>query len=116
MDIIVTNEGAKRGEFEYRLVVTGVHRVRDDRDTRALDSFGNQTVHAVCGIGYPDRFFGLIRRAGINVIPHAFSDHYPFRAEDLRFDDELPVLMTEKDAVKCRRFARGKHWYISVRA
>ena len=45
---------------------------------------------------------------------HAFPDHYSFRKQDISFDDELPVLMTGKDAVKCRRLAGGNHWYVPV--
>jgi tetraacyldisaccharide 4'-kinase len=50
------------------------------------------------------------------VVPHPFPDHHPFRAADLEFGDDAPVLMTEKDAVKCKRFARPAHWILPVRA
>jgi tetraacyldisaccharide 4'-kinase len=48
------------------------------------------------------------------VKEHAFPDHYFFRKQDISFDDDLPVLMTGKDAVKCRRLASGNHWYVPV--
>jgi len=50
------------------------------------------------------------------VVPHPFPDHHPFRAGDLEFGDEAPVLMTEKDAVKCKRYAKPQHWILPVRA
>lgn len=73
-------------------------------------------VHAVAGIGNPARFFNTLTQAGFAIISHVFEDHYRFRAQDLQFGDALPVLMTEKDAVKCQRFATEQHWYLSVDA
>ena len=83
---------------------------------RPLRDFVGQRVHAVAGIGNPGRFFAQLRAAGIEVIEHPFDDHFPFAAKDLDFGDDLPVLMTEKDAVKCRAFALLHHWYVPVRA
>ena len=77
---------------------------------RPLSAFAGQRVHAVAGIGDPDRFFSMLRGQGIAVVPHAFPDHHRYRAEDLRFGSDLPVLLTEKDAVKCGPFA-GERWY-----
>ena len=75
-----------------------------------LSAFAGQRVHAVAGIGDPERFFAMLREHGIAVVPHAFADHHRYGAEDLRFGSDLPVLATEKDAVKCRAFA-GERWY-----
>ena len=52
----------------------------------------------------------MLREHGIAVVPHAFADHHRYGAEDLRFGSDLPVLTTEKDAVKCHAFA-GERWY-----
>ena len=73
-------------------------------------------AHAVAGIGNPDRFFAMLRAAGIDVIEHAFPDHHAFAPADLEFGDAVPVLMTDKDAVKCRVFARPHWWRVPVRA
>lgn len=73
------------------------------------------TVHGVAGIGDPDRFFNTLSSLGFNVIAHHFPDHYPFKAEDICFNDEHPVIMTAKDAVKCVGFATKKHWYLPVK-
>ena len=66
-----------------------------------LDAFRDQRVHAVAGIGDPERVFGMLRALDIAVVPHAFPDHHAYVADDLRFGSDLPVLMTAKDAVKC---------------
>ncbi|HMV72214.1 MAG TPA: tetraacyldisaccharide 4'-kinase, partial [Pseudomonadales bacterium] len=64
-----------------------------------------ERVHAVAGIGNPQRFFMTLRMLGLDPIEHPFADHHHFRAQDLQFGDGLRVVMTEKDAVKCRRLA-----------
>jgi tetraacyldisaccharide 4'-kinase len=83
---------------------------------RSLESFRDTPVNAVAGIGNPARFFRELRGAGLTVIEHAFADHHPFVASDLDFGNDLPVLMTEKDAVKCRSFADTRLWYVPVAA
>lgn len=73
-------------------------------------------VHAVAGIGDPARFFAQLRALGARTIDHPFADHHRFRAEDLSFGDDRPVIMTAKDAVKCRSFAREGWWSLDVQA
>lgn len=87
-----------------------------DGGARPLESFAGRRVHAVAGIGNPERFFDGLRAHGIEVVPHAFADHHAFAAADLAFGDELPLLMTEKDAVKCLAFASPQFWCVPVRA
>lgn len=83
-------------------------------EIRSVESFKGQTVHAVAGIGHPSRFFNQLRKSKLEVVEHAFPDHHKFNKQDLTFDDECDVLMTEKDAVKCQIFSCENHWYIPV--
>jgi tetraacyldisaccharide 4'-kinase len=83
---------------------------------RPIAEFSGQTVHAVAGIGNPARFFSMLSQQGIRLIMHPFPDHHPFVRSDLEFGDGLPVLMTEKDAVKCRGFGDGNRWVVPVEA
>ncbi|NYZ63971.1 tetraacyldisaccharide 4'-kinase [Luteimonas deserti] len=83
---------------------------------RAIAAFAGQRVHAVAGIGDPERFFDTLRAHRIAVVPHAFADHHRYTAADLRFGSDLPVLMTEKDAVKCMRLAGERHFSVPVTA
>jgi tetraacyldisaccharide 4'-kinase len=83
---------------------------------RSLESFRGTRLHAVAGIGNPARFFRELRSFGLDVIEHAFADHHPLVASDLDFGDDLPVLMTEKDAVKCHGFADARQWFVPVTA
>ncbi|MFO1427152.1 MAG: tetraacyldisaccharide 4'-kinase [Steroidobacteraceae bacterium] len=84
--------------------------------SRTLDSFCGRPVHAVAGIGDPARFFATLRAAGLEPVEHPFPDHHAFRAADLDFGDRNEVLMTSKDAVKCRAFADARMWEVPVRA
>ncbi len=75
-----------------------------------------QALHAVAGIGNPQRFFNTLEGLHWRPVAHAFADHAPYSAELLSFSPALPVLMTEKDAVKCRTFAADDWWYLAVDA
>lgn len=107
---------AAAGELSMRLVADAVIAVNDPSRRHALSDFAGQRVHAIAGIGNPDRYFRQLRDAGIDVIAHPFPDHHAYAARDILFDDGLPVLMTEKDAVKCRSFATERHHYLAVTA
>ena len=78
------------------------------------------TVHGVAGIGHPERFFATLRHLGFEVIAHEFADHHRFSLTDLMFNDSLPVIMTEKDAVKVSTLNPGllhaNFWYLRVDA
>ena len=71
-------------------------------------------VHAVAGIGHPERFFAGLRRHGLRVESHPFPDHHPYRAAELDFTGTAPILLTAKDAVKCRGFASTRHWVVPL--
>jgi tetraacyldisaccharide 4'-kinase len=73
-------------------------------------AFAGKRLHAVAGIGNPQRFFDQLARLGMATVNHAFPDHHAYTPSDLDFDNCEALLMTEKDAVKCEAFAR-KHWY-----
>jgi len=85
-------------------------------ERRPLAAFRGAAVHAVAGIGNPRRFFAMLRGAGIELIEHPLADHARIVAGDIRYPDRNPVLMTEKDAVKCARMADERHWYVPVDA
>lgn len=81
----------------------------------ALTYFANKKVHAVAGIGNPRRFFDMLRSLDITIVPHIFPDHHPYQASELDFKEKLPIIMTEKDAIKCRHFAKDKLWALRVK-
>ncbi|HUQ74382.1 MAG TPA: tetraacyldisaccharide 4'-kinase [Burkholderiales bacterium] len=115
VDAIVAHGAAIKGHA-MKLEGDTLHRMTDAADRQAASAFAGQKVHAVAGIGEPNRFFLHLTRLGLKVVPHPFPDHHPFAPRDLEFGDDAPVLMTEKDAVKLRRAARANWWVLPVTA
>jgi tetraacyldisaccharide 4'-kinase len=97
------------------MAAEALRSVRTD-DQIPLESLRGVQVNAVAGIGNPERFFAQLRMLGCRPVEHAFADHHAFTAADLAFADELPIVMTEKDAVKCRAFATDRMQYLQVSA
>ena len=115
VDFIVTNGIAAQGEVTMRYEGKMLNHL-DDSSQKPLGSLKDESVHAVAGIGNPERFFEQLRRAGMHLIEHVYDDHHDFSPKDLEFGDDLPIIMTEKDAVKCRRFLLSNCWYFPVTA
>jgi len=107
--------GAGFGEWPMHLRLDRAVPIAGGR-AQTLSSFAGQRVHAVAGIGDPERFFGALRGMGIAVVPHAFADHHRYVADDFHFGSDLPVLMTEKDAVKCTPFANARFYSVPASA
>ena len=115
VDVIVTNGIAGRGEFGMKYIATQAHKI-DGSETIELPKFAPKEVHAVAGIAHPERFFSMLRAKGFRVRPHPFRNHARFRQADFEFDDDLPVIMTEKDAIKCEHLVLPRCWYIPITA
>jgi tetraacyldisaccharide 4'-kinase len=114
---VVVHRGDALGPAVDLAVHAGVaRRLRDPDQTRELNSFAGTPVHAVAGIAVPRRFFAQLRNAGLSVVEHAFPDHHAFAPGDFAFGDQSPVLMTQKDAVKCAAFAEDRFWVVTARA
>ncbi len=71
---------------------------------------------AIAGIAHPDRFFGSLIAHGFAGRTHAFPDHHRYSRGDVAFAGAPAVLMTQKDAVKCRAFADARMWMLPIRA
>lgn len=116
VDLRVCNGTPQPGETGMRLAPGRFYRLDDPTIHAGADRFAGARVHAVAGIGNPQRFFHHLQSLGIKVVSHPFPDHHRFQAHEIRFDDDEPVIMTEKDAVKCRSFADARHWAMPVTA
>ncbi|WP_068826275.1 tetraacyldisaccharide 4'-kinase [Pseudomonas sp. BMS12] len=102
--------------FALQLRPTALVNLRSG-ERRNLDHFAaGQQLHAVAGIGNPQRFFRTLEALNWRPIAHPFADHASYSREALQFSPELPLVMTEKDAVKCRAFAADNWWYLAVDA
>ena len=104
------------GAWRMTLAGTTFHRVDAPMLTASAAAFGGSGVHAVAGIGNPVRFFAQLAALGIRAVRHPFADHHRFVASDLALAGASAILMTEKDAVKCRAFAHERCWYLPVNA
>jgi len=113
-DLVVINGLGSGQEHQMRMNLGDAHNLLDKEITRRLSSFQGKAVHAIAGIGNPERFFQSLQQSGIQLEKHTFPDHYHFTSADIRFSDNKPVIMTEKDAVKCQYFATEDDWYIPV--
>ncbi len=114
VDFVITNGAAIGNEYAMRYAGETLVNLNDRENTCALGELAGQSVHVLAGIGNPANFFEQLRRKGLQVIEHPFSDHYLFSVDDLDFGDDRPILMTEKDAVKCQRFAAENMWYLPI--
>lgn len=102
--------------FHMELEGLGFYRLNRPAQWMPAAHFLGRRLHAIAGIGNPQRFFDTLQAMGLAVTPHAFPDHHAYTAADLQFADCDAVLMTEKDAVKCASFADDRHWVLRVNA
>lgn len=118
VDAVLYNGAASDRDdgFAFALQPTALVNVRSG-ERCGLDHFApGQAVHAVAGIGNPQRFFNTLQGLNWRPVPHPFADHAEYSARALSFTPALPLIMTEKDAVKCRAFAADDWWYLAVDA
>lgn len=116
VDLVIVN-GVPEEENEFSMTMEGDIAVNlVSKEEKLLTDFKWIPSHALAGIGNPKRFFDLLEQKKISIETHAFPDHYQFTEADISFNDDKPILMTEKDAVKCFGFASEKHWFVPVKA
>jgi len=103
-------------QFAMRLISGDCYRLDDAAITCPASALAEKPLHAVAGIGHPERFFASLRTLGLNFEAHAYPDHHAYTAADLDFGPAAVVLMTEKDAVKCSGLTRAEVWVLPVSA
>jgi len=116
VDFVVVNGAGRADEIVMQLQPGRFINLVDSNKTQMAVYFSEQTIHAVAGIGNPQRFFKSLRELGLQIIEHPFPDHHRYCVDDLNFNDALPIVMTEKDAVKCKAFVDEGVWYLPVDA
>jgi tetraacyldisaccharide 4'-kinase len=116
VDFVVSNGLANAGEYPLRVEGTEAVKLIDESVKEPLNDFPQTHVHAIAGLGNPSRFFSLLKKYNLSFDQYIFPDHYKYTEKDINFNDDKPVLMTEKDAVKCVQMATDKHWYVPIKA
>ena len=114
VDFIIYNGGHDNVDYTMQLIQKPAVNLVQPTLTKDISEFNSQQVHAIAGIGNPQQFFDQLTQYGLNIIPHPFADHQPFQHNDINFNDDKAILMTEKDAVKCQHFANKNMWYIPI--
>jgi tetraacyldisaccharide 4'-kinase len=87
--------------FAMRLAPGDFYSLRDPARRCSAEDLRGRQLHALAGIGVPERFFASLRGIGLRCVEHAFPDHHAYTLGDLAFAKGAVLLMTEKDAVKC---------------
>lgn len=118
VDFVISNGEGENGFDAISMGLAPTAFVALDGSKRiAVDQWQEKRVHAVAGIGNPARFFDTLRlAAGIEPLEHPFADHHPYVLSDLQFSESLPLVMTEKDAVKVSHLKNLDGWYLEVSA
>lgn len=116
VDLVIANGESDLTDYRMVLEPGQLINLAAPSLKKKLDYFKDQPVHAMAGIGHPERFFNTLRAAGLYPQVHPFPDHHCFSEMEITPDDALPVIITEKDAVKCAPFAHRRHWYLEVSA
>lgn len=119
VDAVVVNGGEEvtRSVPQFRMRLRGATLSNlCSGATASADGFKGKKIHAVAGIGHPQRFFDHLGDLGLEFEAHPFPDHYAYRTGDLDWPDAEAVLMTEKDAVKCAAFATDRYWMLAIEA
>ncbi|VAW91884.1 Tetraacyldisaccharide 4'-kinase [hydrothermal vent metagenome] len=113
VNFVVMNGGENDNAYNMQYKGTKLHSLRSD-EIIDLSEFENQRVHAVVAIANPECFFLNLQQKNMKLVKHVYLDHYSFKAIDLEFEDDFPIIMTEKDAVKCHRFDIKNCWYLPI--
>ena len=115
-DLIVCKYNAKTSEHKMDYIYNQLVSLNEPSKTISISDLNGMTVHAMAGISNPEHFFSYLRSHKLELIIHKFPDHYLYTEDDVKFNDNFPVVMTEKDAVKCLNYSSDKHWYIPISA
>jgi tetraacyldisaccharide 4'-kinase len=121
VDAVVVNgpgtpDGLPADAFRMQLEGGLLRNLRDPSHSVPASALAGQRVHALAGIGDPERFFRHLEALGLTLLRHPFPDHYAYTAADLDISDTEAIVMTEKDAVKCAAYATERCWVLPVEA
>jgi tetraacyldisaccharide 4'-kinase len=116
VDLVVSNGQAKTKEHVMTLRYNTFEDINGNSASKSPSEFEGTSAEALAGIGNNERFFNTLEALNIAINRHSFPDHYAYQSNDVMFNNDLPVLMTEKDAVKCKRFSLENTWYLKVHA
>ncbi|TEW50191.1 tetraacyldisaccharide 4'-kinase [Psychromonas algicola] len=111
VDYIINNGEVHHDEFTMLLTPSDCKRVDGE-----LAVLSDTNVNACAAIGYPRRFFDTLKTQNFTLNKQvSFADHHAYTENDFKqFESTRPLIMTEKDAVKCTAFAQQNWWYLPI--
>lgn len=113
-DIVISNGQSALTAHHMHVSGSTIRNIQS-RETQSLSDLNE--AHLVTGIGNPQRFIDTLRNQHIELISiTTYPDHHDFKPNDFTHQDEIPTIMTEKDAVKCQGFEHNNLWYLEVDA
>ena len=116
VDMVVYHSGHPEAEYTMELKGSLATNLKNVCQRKQLTGFIGAPLHAMAGIGNPERFYALLEAQGVSMKTKTYPDHYRYTQHDLEFAGDEALLMTEKDAVKCFHLARDNYWYLPVEA
>ena len=118
MDFRVVSGGPQNSSHAIHFRIANAVNLVNRSQNCPIESFRDKHVNVVAGIRNPERFSRMLEQHGLSFSTHWFPDHHKFAASDFADMDnpDTVLLMTEKDAVKCRRFAQPHWWEVPVEA
>jgi len=114
-DFVVYQDKIAAQENSFYLAPEQFVSLNNQQTNVDLQYFSGKTVHAIAGIAHPKQFFEQLRALDIDVIVHPFADHHQYQSDELLFKDDYPLIMTQKDAIKCAGFQLKNAWALSIK-
>lgn len=121
VDAVICNDNSQETNavtnfFNMQLLSGEFYNLAQPALTASAADFAGKKIFAIAGIGNPQRFFSQLSELGLHFDSRAFADHYLYSLDDFANINADIILMTEKDAVKCRSFALKNFWVLPVSA
>ncbi len=114
IDLKISKGASKSGEYNLTYRPEYVYALSVPSKIEPLTFFKGKELVAVAGIANPEEFFKILESNGLRPVKKPFPDHHRFKTEDFFGYENLPILMTEKDAVKCEGIVGYDFWSISL--
>lgn len=116
VDMIITNgESHNKDYFSLKVEAAGIINLVDNDKRVSAEYFSNKQLIAMAGIGNPERFFKTLSQLGLSYLKHPLPDHYHYTIADFKDVNDSQIIMTEKDAVKAKSYAKGNMWYVPIK-
>jgi tetraacyldisaccharide 4'-kinase len=112
---IVIYKGIKADQYYFEYQPLLIYALGNIKNQRSIESFRNQHINAIAGIAQPDSFFNMLSEHGLAVVKNPLQDHEKLTQDHFQFDNDDPIFITEKDAVKCDEMKLKNVWVVVLK-